>query len=169
MCFVFSLLEQCWSRCNGSLWCQYRKRYTYFVDSWHYDHLMTPARDPQNRCFVCKPAWEMMEDKSMTKNHGGGIIGGAIIEKESSRRETSAKHLGSIWEASGRHLGLQEAMGLPENQCPSRLEWKSSIKMLIWHSIFEDQITKYCKLQTKMLSGSINGAPHISRPLIQHR
>ena len=27
-----------------------------------------------------------MKEKSMTKNHGGGIIGGAIIEKRSVRR-----------------------------------------------------------------------------------
>ena len=97
-----------------------------------------------------------MEDKSMTKNHGGGIIGGAIIggaiiEKRSLRgnhwKEThteeiieergiwgaSGRHLGGIWEASGSHLGLQEAMGLQEalsdkNRCPSQLNTKVPLK-----------------------------------------
>ena len=73
-----------------------------------------------------------MKEKSMTKNHGGGIIGGAIIEKRSLRRnhwkenpreevieergiwEASGRHLGSNWEASGRHLG-----GI----CDSRRPW----------------------------------------------
>ena len=99
-----------------------------------------------------------MQEKSMTSNHGGGITGGEIIEKESwrgeaSRRhvggirkasgrhlgsiwEASGKHLGGIWEASGRHLGLQEAMGLQEalgsNYCnTSQLKCKSSFKMSI--------------------------------------
>ena len=83
-----------------------------------------------------------MQEKSMTSNHGGGITGGEIIEKESWRGghlggmwkasgrhlggiwEASGSHLGSIWEASGRHLGLQAAMELQEapnhkNRCPS--------------------------------------------------
>jgi hypothetical protein len=58
-----------------------------------------------------------MKKKSMTKNHGGGIIGGAIvggaiIEKRSLRRnhwkEYHRRQLieeRGIWEASGRHLG----------------------------------------------------------------
>ena len=33
-----------------------------------------------------------MKEKSMTKNHGGGIIGGAIIERESLKREASGRH-----------------------------------------------------------------------------
>ena len=37
----------------------------------------------------------------MTSNHGGGITGGEIIEKESWSR----RHLGGMWEASERHLG----------------------------------------------------------------
>jgi hypothetical protein len=45
-----------------------------------------------------------MQEKSMTRNHGGGIIGIEIIEKESSRGETSRRRVGGIWEASGRHL-----------------------------------------------------------------
>ena len=53
--------------------------------------------------------------------YGGGIIGGAIIEKRSLRRNHwKEKHREEImdergiWEASGRHLRLQEAMGLQE-------------------------------------------------------
>jgi len=60
-----------------------------------------------------------MQEKSMTSNHGGGITGGEIIEKESWRGrhlggmwEASERHLGSIWEASGKHLGsIWEASG----------------------------------------------------------
>ena len=84
-----------------------------------------------------------MQEKSMTSNHGGGITGGEIIEKESWRGrhlggmweaserhlgsiweaserhlggiwEASETHLGGIWEATGRHLGVQAAMGLQE-------------------------------------------------------
>jgi len=59
---------------------------------------------------------------------------------------------------TGRHLGLQEAMGLQEapkhkNRCVSQLECKSVIKMLILHIVCEGQITKYCKLQARMLPG----------------
>ena len=39
----------------------------------------------------------------MTRNHGGGIIGREIIEKESLRGEASRRHLGGIW--SRRYLG----------------------------------------------------------------
>jgi len=41
----------------------------------------------------------------MTRNHGGGIIGRGVIEKESLRREASGRHMGGNWGASGRHLG----------------------------------------------------------------
>ena len=40
----------------------------------------------------------------MTRNHGGGLIGREIIEKESLRKAASRRHLGGIWKASGRHL-----------------------------------------------------------------
>ena len=70
-----------------------------------------------------------MQEKSMTRNHGGGIIGIEIIEKESSRgeasrTEASGRHLGCIWEASGKHLGCI---------------WKASGKHLgdIWGGIWE--------------------------------
>jgi hypothetical protein len=45
----------------------------------------------------------MTKDKTMRRNHGGEIIGRGIIEKESLRRGASWKHLGCIWEASGRY------------------------------------------------------------------
>ena len=57
-----------------------------------------------------------MQVKSMTGNHGGGIIGIEIIEKESSRGEASRRRVGGIWEASERHLrGIWEAstVGFP--------------------------------------------------------
>ena len=77
-----------------------------------------------------------MKEKSMTKNHGGGVIGRGITEKESLRREASGVYLGDIREISGRHLGLQEAMGLQEapkhkNRCSSPLDCEKNIKMLI--------------------------------------
>jgi hypothetical protein len=46
-----------------------------------------------------------MEEKSMKRNYGGGIIGRGIVEKESLRREASGRHLGGIWEESLKHLG----------------------------------------------------------------
>jgi len=54
-----------------------------------------------------------MKEKSTAKNHGGGIIAGAIIEKRSLRgnhwKENHREHLEGIWEASRRHLGgIQE-------------------------------------------------------------
>jgi hypothetical protein len=45
-----------------------------------------------------------MHEKSMTRNHGGGLIGREIIEKESWREEASGRHLRRIWEASEKHL-----------------------------------------------------------------
>ena len=41
-----------------------------------------------------------------------------------------------------------------KNQRPWQLECKSSIKILILHNVFEGKITKYCRLQCKMLRGS---------------
>ena len=67
--------------------------------------LNDPSARPHTE-FLCKPIRKIMEEKSMTRNHRGGMIGRGIIEKESLRR------------ASGRHLGssrrLQEARGLQE-------------------------------------------------------
>ena len=52
-----------------------------------------------------------MKEKSIAKNHGGGIIAGAIIEKRSLRgnhwKENHREHLKGIWEA-------QEASGTPK-------------------------------------------------------
>ena len=59
-----------------------------------------PSARPQTE-FLCKPIGRIMEEKSMTRNHGGEVIGRAIIEKESLRREASDRHLGGIWEAAG--------------------------------------------------------------------
>ena len=97
-------------------------------------------------------------------------MGREIIEKESLRGEASERHLGGIWEAPGRHLGgiweaserhlgLQAATGLQEapnhkNRCPSQLKCKSCVKICILHTVCEGQISKYCKLQAKMLTGS---------------
>ena len=51
-----------------------------------------PSVRPQTE-FLCKPIRQIMEERSMTRNHEGEIIGRGIIEK------------GSLREASGRHLG----------------------------------------------------------------
>jgi hypothetical protein len=59
-----------------------------------------------------------MEEKSMTRNHEGEIIGRGIIEK-GSLREASGRHLGGIWEASGRHLG--HSRRLPDAPGSSKL------------------------------------------------
>ena len=64
----------------------------------------------------------------MTRNHGRGIIGRGIIEKESLRRNrergikvgqslrkrhgASGEHLGALWEASGMDLVIQESVGM---------------------------------------------------------
>ena len=62
---------------------------------------MTPARDPKQIFFksIWKPFWE---SASLRRNLGGiwiswGASGGNL---------GSGKHLGSIWEASGWHLGI---------------------------------------------------------------
>ena len=83
------------------------------------------------------------------------------------RREASGKHLGGFWETSGRHLGssrrfpetsggqgapLQEAP-IHKNRCHSRREYKTVLKLLTLHVGFVGQITKYCKLQSKMTCG----------------
>ena len=94
---------------------------------------ITQTHDPSTRPqteFLCEPIREIMKEKLMTKNHGEGVIGGAIIEKRSLRRnhwkenpreelieergiwEASGRHPGGIREASGRHLGgIWEASG----------------------------------------------------------
>ena len=67
-----------------------------------------------------------------------------------------------IWISFGRHLEViwrreaEEANGgqISHFVTPFAAECKSSFKMLILLSVFEGQITKYCKLQAKMLRGS---------------
>ena len=69
---------------------------------------MTPARDPKQSFFVnqFRKSWNR-------KNHKEGTIweaSGRLLERHLERHlgdiwETSGKHLGSIWEASGSHLG----------------------------------------------------------------
>ena len=66
---------------------------------------------------------EIMEKKSMTKNHEGEIIGRGIIDK-GSLREASGRHLGGIWEAPGDSQMLQEAPG------GSRRPWKQKVMPL---------------------------------------
>ena len=53
---------------------------------------------------------EIMEEKSMTRNHEGEIIGRGIIEK-GSLREASGRHLGGMWEAPGDSRRLPDAPG----------------------------------------------------------
>ena len=85
-----------------------------------------------------------MQEKSMTGNHGGGITGGEIIEKESWRGEASRRHVGDIrqpsgrhpggiWEASGKHLGgIWEASGTPGGHgAPGGSESQKSMPFLI--------------------------------------
>ena len=43
------------------------------------------------------------------------------------------------------------------------------IFFVILRGVFEGQITKYCKLQAKMMDGSFNGASLLPRPLYQDR
>ena len=65
-----------------------------------------PSANPRTE-ILCKPIGGIMEEEAMTRSHGGGIIGRGSIEKE-SLRGASGRHLGAIWEASGK---LQEASG----------------------------------------------------------
>ena len=90
----------------------------------HIIYIYDPSTRPQTE-FLCKPIRRIMEEKSMTRNHEGGIIGRGIIEKESLgrhrggeimeeqplRREhggiisgASGSPLGSIWGGFGNHL-----------------------------------------------------------------
>ena len=44
-----------------------------------------PSARPQTE-FLCKPIRRIMEEESIKRNHGGGLVGGAMIEKRSLRR-----------------------------------------------------------------------------------
>ena len=48
----------------------------------------------------------------MMRNHGGGIIGREIIEKESLRGEASRRHLGLQRPGGSRRLGIKK-IGAP--------------------------------------------------------
>ena len=65
-----------------------------------------PSARPKTE-LLCKPIRRIMEEKSMTRNHGGGIIGRGIMEKASLRREASGRHLGDIWEGNWEASGRQ--------------------------------------------------------------
>ena len=118
-----------------------------------------PSARPQTE-FLCKPIQEVMEQESLTRNHlreaSGKHLGGiwtasrrhleGIWEASGRHLEASGRHLqasggiwkhleasGGIWEPSGRHLGLQAAMGLQEapnhkNRCPSQLRCNILLK-----------------------------------------
>ena len=67
--------------------------------------------------------------------------------------------MGGIWEASWRHLGLQEAMGLQQapnqkNQCLSRLKCKRLMNMLILQYIFEGRCHEVCERAALEIRGS---------------
>ena len=47
--------------------------------------LYDPSARPQTE-FLCKPIRRIMEEKSIKRNPGGGLVGGAMIEKISLRR-----------------------------------------------------------------------------------
>ena len=44
-----------------------------------------PSARPQTE-FLCKPIRRIMEEKSIKRNHGVGLVEGAMIEKRSLRR-----------------------------------------------------------------------------------
>ena len=85
-------------------------------------------------------------------------------------QEAPRKHPGGTQEAPRRPQDTQEAPEASEsNYCnTSKLKCKSCINMSILRCVFEGKITKYCKLQAKMLPGSGDGAKYQPRPLIQH-
>ena len=61
-------------------------------------------------------------------------------------------------------MRVQEAPN-HKNRCPSQLDCISSIKIVILHNVFEDQITKYCNSQAKMMGGSgKRSREHIKAP-----
>jgi hypothetical protein len=91
-----------------------------------------------------------MKEKSMTKNHGGGIIGGTIIEKRSLRRnhwkenprEEIIEERG-IWEASGTPGGHGAPGGSKsQKSMPLSSKMQTLHLFLISRNVFEGQITK---------------------------
>ena len=60
----------------------------YIHACWHMEILYDPSARPQTE-FLCKPIWRIMQEKSITRNHGGGIIGREIMQKEAWMGEAS--------------------------------------------------------------------------------
>ena len=76
-----------------------------------------------------------MEEKSVKKNHGGGIKEQDFFEAFGKHLgsiwEAFGKHLGSIWEASERHLGgIWGASGTPGGHGASGGSWKQLLQYL---------------------------------------
>ena len=74
-------------------------------------------------------------------------------------------HLGSIWGASGEHLGFQETMGLQEalgsNYCNTSKQKCKKIYILIcllYDVFLRVGVTKSCKLQNKTLRRKTNAS-----------
>ena len=101
-------------------------------------------------------------------------------------KETSGGHLGPLWEASGRALGIiWESFRHPggNHKDPEHPEdslfWNREVmslpakvrnaETLILPFVFYGQITKYCELHGNILAGSVNGARGRSRPLYPYR
>jgi hypothetical protein len=88
-----------------------------------------------------------------------GAVSGNSSNKDSAFGRSQKQD--PYWSRFWKHLGAPRSRILigavfgnsSRNRCPSQLKCKSSIKMLILHCVFEGQITKYCKLQAKMLRG----------------
>jgi hypothetical protein len=99
-----------------------------------------------------------------------------------NQNELLAMHLQHILGkgGTGRHLsGFRRVPETPGQRAPGgskqkkpvplSVECKSSIKMLILHKVFQGQVTKYCKLQSKMIDGSRGPSGTDPRPFTQDR
>jgi hypothetical protein len=106
-----------------------------------------------------------MEEKSLTRNHGAGIVGrgeswrrhrwernhGEVIIEEGGMLDASGRHLGSLWEASGRHLGgIWEASGEHPTKLfpPSLSKKKRKLTSGTINSPFMEQ-TRYAESASK--------------------
>ena len=81
-------------------------------------------------------------------------------------REASGTRLGGIWEASGSQSRPEEARGSfePKIDTPPQQNAKVPLKCQFYDAFLRVGVTKYCKLQYKMLAGSSAGATKDSRP-----
>jgi hypothetical protein len=94
---------------------------------------MTPARDLTLK-FLCKPVRRIMEEKSMTRSHGGlnhwkRNHRGGIIE-EAGIWKASGRHLGGIWEAPGEPRDSRRPGGsrrLPAPKIDARLSYNAKV------------------------------------------